>query len=57
MFLNSTVFGKTIKRLCDFFVKFCEFSYQRKEIIPNYFHMDFLFLSIPTKIDEMKNAQ
>ena len=39
-----------------FFVKFCEFSYQRNEIIPNYFQMDFFILSIPTKIDVMKNA-
>ena len=56
MFLNSTVFGKTFNRFCDFFVTFCEFSYQRNEIIPNYFQIDF-FLSIPTKINRMKNAQ
>ena len=44
MFLNSTVFGKTFNKFCDFFVTFCEFSYQRNEIIPNRFQIDFLFV-------------
>ena len=50
MFLNSTVFGKTFNRFCDFFVTFCEFSYERNEIIPNYFQIDFLFCLFPLRL-------
>ena len=50
MFLNSTVFSKTINRFCDFFVTFCEFSYQRNEIITNYFQIDFLFCLFPLRL-------
>ena len=57
MILNSTVLGQIPMKFYEFLSMFVNFLYQKKEIIPDIFQIDFVFCLFPLNIDVMKNAQ